>query len=253
MTGFVAANAGVVSRGREPVNVSLRDPASGYYLPPASDCVFHDLPGFVDVIPIQRPRLPQDTKHICDVCVLFRELHIAGTLRRRLRDRNSATHHHGGGPGPRTRLSRARDGYNAHRPVGCGVPAPEIHRPKTLISRSGDSVDALYQRFGCAMVELAICILKRRGLKVVPVRPVLRYERVTSPEQLTQSLQIELMAFEPGFPRHGPNLATSHQYRCPSPPVGLYDWTAIAREYINAMAEVVHRRPQHPRRPLQTI
>jgi hypothetical protein len=81
-----------------------------------------------------------------------------------------------------------------------------------LISRSGNSVDALHQRFGCAVVELAICILKCRGLKVVPVRLVLRYERVTSPEQIAQSLQIELMAFEPGFPRHDPNLAKSHQY-----------------------------------------
>jgi hypothetical protein len=31
-----------------------------------------------------------------------------------------------------------------------------MHRPETLISRSGNSVDALYQRGGCAMVELAI-------------------------------------------------------------------------------------------------
>src|ERR1039458_10533536 len=107
MTSFVAANTRVVSRGRETVNVSLRAPAPAYCLPPASDCVFYDLPGFVYVVPIQRPRLPQDAKHICDVCVLLRELHIAGTLRRRLRDRNSAAHH-GGGPGLRTRLGRAR-------------------------------------------------------------------------------------------------------------------------------------------------
>jgi hypothetical protein len=31
-----------------------------------------------------------------------------------------------------------------------------MYRAETLISCSGNSVDALYQRFGCAVVELAI-------------------------------------------------------------------------------------------------
>jgi len=31
-----------------------------------------------------------------------------------------------------------------------------MYRPETLISCSGNAVDALYQRFGCALVELAI-------------------------------------------------------------------------------------------------
>jgi hypothetical protein len=31
-----------------------------------------------------------------------------------------------------------------------------MHRPEILSNRSGNSVDALYQRFGCAVVELAI-------------------------------------------------------------------------------------------------
>jgi hypothetical protein len=31
-----------------------------------------------------------------------------------------------------------------------------MHRPETLISGSGNSVDALYQRLGCTVVELAI-------------------------------------------------------------------------------------------------
>jgi hypothetical protein len=59
--------------------------------------MFHDLPGLVYVIPIQRIRLPEDTKDVCDVCILFRELHIAGTLRRWLRDRNSIARHCGDG------------------------------------------------------------------------------------------------------------------------------------------------------------
>jgi hypothetical protein len=57
MTSFVAANVRVVSRGREPVNVSLRDPAPDYYLPPASNCMFHNLPKEGDAGPVE-PRPP---------------------------------------------------------------------------------------------------------------------------------------------------------------------------------------------------
>jgi len=60
------------------------------------------------------------------------------------------------------------------------------------------------------------------------------------------------MAFEPGFPRHGPNLATSHQYRCTLSPVGLRDWTAVAREYSNAMRKSSIS-DRYTRRPSQTI
>jgi hypothetical protein len=96
-----------------------------------------------------------------------------------------------------------------------------MHRSDTLVSRAGDSIDAPNQRFGRIVVEFAMRILKRRRLKVVPIRGVLRYQRVTDAEQLTQGLQIEDVTFEPGFPRHKPNLAASHRYRPPPPPVRL--------------------------------
>jgi hypothetical protein len=82
-----------------------------------------------------------------------------------------------------------------------------MHRSDTLVGRAGDSIDAPNQRFGRIVVEFAMGILKRRRLKVVPIRGVLRYQRVTDAEQLTQGLQIEDVTFEPDFPRHKPNLA----------------------------------------------
>jgi hypothetical protein len=36
------------------------------------------------------------------------------------------------------------------------VPSGAVYRPETLINRSGNSVDAPYQRFGRTVVELAI-------------------------------------------------------------------------------------------------
>jgi hypothetical protein len=94
-----------------------------------------------------------------------------------------------------------------------------MHRSETLVSRAGDSIDAPNQRFGRIVVEFAMRILKRRRLKVVPIRRVLRYQRVTDAEQLTQRLQIEDVTFEPGFPGHNPNLAASHPVPPPPPPV----------------------------------
>ena len=212
MASFVTADARVVSRGREPVDVHLCGPTAGYYLRPASGCVLHDLPGFVDVVPVQWIRLPEDTKRVCDVWILLRELHIAGALWRRLRDWNSVPQHGGDSTDLRSPLGHARSGKNVWGPVGSGVLVRELHRPETLVSRAGNSVDSPNQRLGGTLVELPICILKHRGFKVVPARWVLRHQRVP-PEHLTQGLQIERMAFEPGFPRHNPNLTTAHEYR----------------------------------------
>ena len=68
MTGFVTADARVISRGREPVDIRLCGPTAGYYLTPASDRMRNDLPGLVDVVPVQWIRLPQDTKRVRSRC-----------------------------------------------------------------------------------------------------------------------------------------------------------------------------------------
>ena len=97
------------------------------------------------------------TQHVCDVCFLLCEPHIAGTLRWRHRRRDSDTPHcRPGTPSAGTRLSRARDGQNVHRPVGRRVPSAEMYRPEPLLSHAGDSVDASDQHFGRILVELVI-------------------------------------------------------------------------------------------------
>ena len=58
MTSFVATDTRVVSRGCKPVDVRFCGSSPSYYLCQASDCMLHDLPGFVYVVPIQRIRLP---------------------------------------------------------------------------------------------------------------------------------------------------------------------------------------------------
>lgn len=93
------------------------------YLCRASDRLLNNLPGFAYVVPAQWPRLPQDTKRVCDVRVLARDIHMAGTLRRRLRDRGPVDRHCGDSFELRTHCGRVGEYHDAARPVGRGIPA----------------------------------------------------------------------------------------------------------------------------------
>ena len=166
VTGPITADTGMVRGSGKSPDVTLGRPALGHYLRGSASCMLYDLPELIQVIPVQRLWPAEDAQNRRHALVLLRELQVARTPRYA---RNRWTDWLHGLEGlillkPEGDTALADD---MHRAIRCGV-LPSVHRPETSVHRTGSTVHVPDQDFGSIVVELAIQVQKRRGLKVIP-------------------------------------------------------------------------------------